>query len=150
MGTAPPRPQRARLTSSMTAVRPSHNHSRAGNLDRARVGVRSVFVIMLLTAFGCSTHTTPRTINVSVSLVRGETQFVPGRVTASLPDGTVVASARQSGRPGENVNFTVRTDRTYTFRGYADDGTRCGPSTSSAPKTPPGIGVAWTVAVRCS
>jgi hypothetical protein len=57
---------------------------------------------MLLTAFGCSTHTAPWTMNVSVSLVRGETQFVPGRVTASLSDGTVVASARQSGRPGEN------------------------------------------------
>ena len=117
---------------------------------RVRVGARSVFAIMLLTTLGCSTHTAPRTINVSVSLVRGETQFVPGRVTASLPDGTVVASARQSGRPGVGVNFTVRSDRTYTFRGYADDGTRCGPSTSSAPKTPPGIGVAWTVAVRCS
>jgi hypothetical protein len=98
-------------------------------------------MIMLLTAVGCSTHTAPRTINVTVSLVRGD-QFVPGRVTASLPDGTVVASARQSGRPGVGVNFTVRSDRTYTFRGYADAGTRCDPSTSSAPKTPPGIGVA--------
>jgi hypothetical protein len=120
------------------------------NLYRVRVGVRSVFVIMLLTAFGCSTHTAPRTMSVSVSLLRGGDQFVPGRVTAALPDGTVVASARQSGRPGENVNFTVRSDRTYTFRGYADDGTRCAPSTTSAPRTPPGIGIAWTVAVRCA
>jgi hypothetical protein len=107
-------------------------------------------VIVLLIAFGCSTHTAPRTINVSVSLVRGETQFVPGRVSASLPDGTVVASARQSGRPGENVNFILRRGRTYTFRGIADDGTRCTPSTSSAPKSPPGSEPAWTVAVRCS
>jgi hypothetical protein len=122
-----------------------------GNLYRVRVGVRSVFVIVLLTAFGCSTHTAPRTINVSVSLVRGD-QFVPGRVSASLPDGTVVGSERQSGRPGVGVNLTLRSDRTYTFRGIADDGTRCGPSTSSAPslKSRPSAEPAWTVTVRCS
>jgi hypothetical protein len=73
---------------------------RSGNLYRVRVGVRSAFVIVLLTAFDCSTHTAPRTINVSVSLVRGD-QFVPGRVSASLPGGTAVASKRQSGRPTE-------------------------------------------------
>ena len=113
-------------------------------------GARFVLVIMLLTVFGCSTHTAPRTIPVSVSLVRGETQVVPGRVTASLPDGTVVASARQSGRIEDGVNFILRRGRTYTFRGIADDGTLCTPSISSAPNSPPGSEPLWTVAVRCS
>jgi hypothetical protein len=109
-----------------------------GQSVRVLASVRSVWLIVLLAAVGCSAHSAPRSVNVSVSLVRGD-QFVRGRVSASLPDGTVVASQHQSGKPGDGVNLTVRSGKTYTFRGIADDGSSCAPSTSSAPEKPPGL-----------
>src|SRR5438067_1895532 len=100
-------------------IRPRHCFRRRANdaTTPERAGARSVFVLVLLATLACSTHTAARrTVPIFVSLARGD-QFVPGRVTASLPDGTVVASARQGGRPGDDVNFILRRGRTYTFRG---------------------------------
>jgi hypothetical protein len=105
----------------------------------------------VLASLGCSTQAAPVTVGVYVNLRRGD-RFAAGRVWAELPDRAVVDSARVGGN-GVSIALTVRSGNTYTFRGVADGGKTCGPSTLVLPRlkrapfvpTPP-----YAVTVRCS